>query len=80
MNYRHVDVVCGRVSEDDIKLTANTGKEFLQLRNAMSFDKDYTGHKSERVVDVSAQSLPSACLEFYSQCRASNLKVTGLVH
>jgi hypothetical protein len=51
VNYRHVDV-CERGSEDDIKFIANTGKQTLKLINAVSFDKDSSGHKSEKVVDM----------------------------
>jgi len=39
VNYRLVDVVCGRVSEDDIKIKANAVKESLKLRNTVSFEK-----------------------------------------
>ena len=29
-----------------------TGKESVQLRYAVSFDKEESGHKSEKVVDI----------------------------
>jgi hypothetical protein len=52
VNYRHVDVFCGKVAEDDIKIRANTGKESVQLRNVVSFDKEESSHKLNMVVDI----------------------------